>query len=159
VRTPHHGPTKANGGKLGLRPVGEDQYELVHPPCVEERLLDLEEGLEAWQAGAVDEAREALRFALEGCGDNLRVHVALGRIALQEDHDARLARGHLGYAFELAMRAITTTFTGVLPPELDANRPFYEAIEGLMACLEQLGRGQERAELAALRDRLSGATR
>ena len=82
-------------------PDNPDAFDLVHPRCVEETELDYAEGIELWKAGEPEEARDALRFALEGCHDNLWVHVALGRIALQEFKDPNLARGHFGYAVEL----------------------------------------------------------
>jgi hypothetical protein len=43
---------------------------LVHPRCVEETELDYEEGLELRKAGDPEGARDALRYALEGCHDN-----------------------------------------------------------------------------------------
>ncbi len=96
-------PRKAGG--LNLRHLGGDEYELIHPRCVEEMELDYAEGIELLQAGDVEAARDALRYALQGCGDNLYVHVALGRIALEEFREPALARGHYGYAYELAERA------------------------------------------------------
>src|SRR3954447_330196 len=79
-------PAKKRGG-LGLKRIGGPDFELVHPRCVAEMELDYEEGMELWREGDVEAARDALRFALQGCGDNLWVHVALGRIALQEFND------------------------------------------------------------------------
>ena len=67
--------------------------------------LDYEEGIELRKAGDSEAARDALRFALQGCGDNIWVHVALGKIALDDFKDPTLARGHFGYAFELAEQA------------------------------------------------------
>jgi tetratricopeptide (TPR) repeat protein len=124
-------------------------YELVHPRCVEEARLDYEEGLELWRAGDPEEARDALRYALQACGDNLWVHVALGRIALEEFKDPALARGHFGYAVELVKRSISETFTGRLPRDRDMNRPFFEAVDGLVACLRALGRPGDADGLAA----------
>ncbi|MFO0954080.1 MAG: hypothetical protein U0835_23585 [Isosphaeraceae bacterium] len=100
-------------------------------------------------------ARDALRYALQGCGDNLWVHVALGRIALDEFKDPSLARGHFGYALELAQRAIPPGFGGRLPRDRDANRPFFEAIVGLSRCYEALGKPSEAASLRQLSDRLA----
>ena len=117
--------------------------------------LDYVEGIEIRGAGDPEGARDALRYALQGCGDNLWVHVALGRIALEDFRDPGLARGHFGYAFELAQRALPPQFGGRLPRDRDANRPFYEAIEGLATCYEALGSPQEAAPLLALRDRLA----
>ncbi len=78
--------------------------------------LDYEEGIEFWKAGDTEAARDALRYALQGCGDNLWVHVALGRIALQDDNDPTLARGHFGYAYELAERPAAGLLGSTAPP-------------------------------------------
>lgn len=118
--------------------------------------LDYAEGIEIWQAGDPEGARDALRYALQGCGDNLWVHVALGRIALEDFNDPSLARGHFGYAFELAQRAFPPGFTGRLPRDRFANRPFFEALEGLTACYEALGNAPEVASLRGLARQLSG---
>ena len=131
------GPAKRFGG-MGLRPLAGDDFVLRHPKCVDEMEPDYEEGMELWRAGEPEDARDALRYALEGCGDNLWVHVGLGQIALQEFNDPSLARGHFGYAFELVRQAIPPHFTGRIPPEHPLNRPMYEAIDGLIACHEAL---------------------
>jgi hypothetical protein len=151
-------PARKRGG-LGLDRLGGPDFELVHPRCVGEMELDYEEGIALWREGDVESARDALRFALQGCGDNLWVHVALGRIALQEFKDPTLARGHFGYAFELAQRALPPGFSGRLPRHRLANRPFYEAIEGLTACYDVLGKSAEAAGLRDLERRLSGGDR
>jgi len=151
-------PARKRGG-LGLNRLGGADFELVHPRCVREMELDYEEGIAFWREGDVEAARDALRFALQGCGDNLWVHVALGRIALQEFNDPSLARGHFGYAFELAQRALPPGFSGRLPPQRLANRPFYDAIDGLVSCYDALGKPAEAAGLRDLGRRLSGEDR
>jgi tetratricopeptide (TPR) repeat protein len=133
-----------------------NDFELVHPRCVLQMRPDYEEGLELWKAGDTEAARDALRYALEGCGDNLWIHVALGQIALQEFRDPTLARGHFGYAFELVERALPRGFKGRLPRNLPANRPFYEAAEGLAACYEALGQPAEAAKVRAQATALHG---
>jgi hypothetical protein len=150
-------PPRPRSGGLGLRRDAGGAFELVHPRCVEERREDYEEGLAIWRAGEPDEAREVLLFALEGCSDNLRVHVALGRIALEAQHDPVLARGHFGYAFELARAVLPPDFTGPLPADRPANRPLYDAIAGLCACLDALGQPGEAVPLRRLADRWRGA--
>jgi hypothetical protein len=117
--------------------------------------LDYEEGVELWRAGDTEAARDALRYALQGCGDNLWVHVALGRIALDDFRDPHLARGHFGYAFELAQRALPPGFAGRLVRDRPANRPFYEAVEGLSACYEATGKPGEAASLRKLAAKLA----
>ncbi len=147
-------PRKAGG--LNLRRLAGNDFELTHPSCVHEMELDYAEGIEIWEAGDPEGARDALRYALQGCGDNLWVHVALGRIALEDFNDPALARGHFGYAFELAQRAIPLGFNGRMPGDRDANRPFFEAIDGLATCYEALGKPEESRPLRALADRLLG---
>jgi len=135
--------------------LGGENFELSQPRGVEEAELDYAEGIELWKAGDPESARDALRYALSAYHDNIWVHVALGQIALLEFGDPSLARGHFGYAFELVERALPRRFSGRLPRDRPSNRPFYEAIDGLVKCLEALGRHGDCASLRALRDRLS----
>jgi len=153
------GPSKPRRG-LGIHRLAGagDEYELVHPRCVKEREPDYAEGLEMMEAGDPEGARDALRYALQGCGDNLWIHVALGKIALFEFNDASLARGHFGYAFELAQRALPPGFAGRLPKHLPANRPLYDAIDGLAACYEALGEPAQSGRLRAQAARWSSGT-
>jgi hypothetical protein len=118
--------------------------------------LDYEEGIELRKAGDPEAARDALRYALQGCGDNLWVHVALGRIALDDFKDPKLARGHFGYAFELAQRALPPGFRGRLPSHRLANRPFFDAIDGLAQCYDALGKRGEASSLRTLGRTLAG---
>ncbi len=151
------GGSAAGPGPIRLAQVEgtPDAFELVHPRCVHETELDYQEGVELWKAGDPEEARDALRYALQGCHDNLWVHVALGRIALEEFRDPSLARGHFGYAVDLAREAFRPDFRGRLPADRAANRPFYDALEGLIRCLRALGETSEAENLRALADRLS----
>jgi hypothetical protein len=123
---------------------------------VRETELDYEDGIELWKAGDPEGARDALRYALAACRDNVWIHTALGRIALEEFRDPTLARGHFGYAVELGRRALPPQFAGVLAVDRPNNRPFYDALDGLIRSLEALGQGGESRALRALRDRLSG---
>lgn len=123
---------------------------------MEERQEDFEEGLALWKEGEPEDARDALRFALDGCGDNLWVHVALGRLALDEFKDPTLARGHFGYALSLAQQAIPQDLDGALSPERPANVPLYDAIAGLIACCKALSQPDEVDHLTRLRTALSG---
>jgi hypothetical protein len=152
-RPPHAG----RPGSIGLRPLDSGDFELVHPRCVEHRRDDYEEGIAIWRAGEPEEARDALRYALEGCGDNLWIHAALGRIALEAFRDPTLARGHFGYAVELVQKALPRDFAGRLPPDRPANRPFYDALDGLIACCQAVGQAAEAAELRRLAAALSGS--
>lgn len=150
-------PRKAGG--LSLRRVGGDDFELIHPRCVAEMELDYAEGIELLEAGDPESARDALRYALQGCGDNIWVHVALGRIALDEFKDPTLARGHYGYAFELAQKAMPADFRGRLPKSRPSNAPLHDAIDGLVRCYEALGQEDEAGPLKALVARWGGRPR
>jgi hypothetical protein len=156
---PRGGPRSAgprpSQGPIGLARIDGESFELVHPRGVKDAELDYEEGLEIWKAGDPEAARDALRYALSACHDNLWAHVALGQIALLEFRDPGLARGHFGYAFELGNRALPREFTGRLPRDRPNNRPFYEAIDGLIRSLEALGRHVDCESLKALGARLS----
>jgi hypothetical protein len=144
--------------KIGISRINDtDDFELVHPRCVLQRRGDFEDGIELWKAGDPEGARDALRFALEGCGDNLWVHVALGKIALESFKDAELARGHFGYAFELVDRAIPKNFRGRIPRKLPGNRPFFDAVDGLAACYEALGQNKLSNEVRSRGRALGGA--
>ncbi len=150
------GGARSGPGPIGLNRIGGgDDFELVHPRCVKETELDFEEGLELWKAGDPESARDALRYALSACHENIWAHVALGQIALVEFRDPALARGHFGYAFDLAHRALPPGFRGRLPRERPSNRPFFEAIDGLAQSLEALGRNDDAKSLRALGSRLS----
>ncbi len=153
---PRPGDARKKPGPIRLRPVGGDDFELDHPPCVHESELDFQEGIELWKAGDPESARDALRFALSACRDNIWTHVALGQIALAEFHDPALARGHFGYAFDLAYRALPPGFKGRMPRERHNNRPFFDAIDGLVKSMEGLGLHEESKPLRALGSRLSG---
>ncbi len=156
---PRPSAARPGPGPISLTRIGGDDFELVHPRGVKETELDYEEGIELWKAGDPESARDALRYALSACHDNIWVHVALGQIALVEFRDPALARGHFGYAFELARRALPQGFKGRLPRDRPNNRPFYEAIDGLAQCLEALGGHADSKDLRALRARLaSGPT-
>lgn len=150
------GEKSTRPGSIGLTRIGGDDFELVHPRAVKETELDYEEGIELWKAGDPESARDALRYALSACHDNLWAHVALGQIALVEFRDPGLARGHFGYAFELAHRALPQGFRGRLPRDRPNNRPFYEAIDGLAESLDALGRPGDSKSLRALGARLAG---
>ncbi len=146
---------QAQPSSIALASLGGNRFALKHPPCVRERWEDYLEGLEAMRMGAVEEAQEVFRFALEGCGDNLFIHAELGKIALGVDGNPKLARAHFGYVVELAMRAVTPGT--ILPPEHPDNAPLYEAIDGLIELYTRQQNHQDLRELDALRVRLKPA--
>ncbi len=154
-RPPGQVPTPPRrAGGINVRRLGGDDFELVHPGCVREMELDYVEGLEIREAGDPEGARDALRYALQGCGDNLWVHVALGMIALEDFKDPKLGRAHFGYAFELAQKAFPPDFQGRLPRNRVVNQPYFDAIEGLARCYEAVGQHPEAAPLRELVKRL-----
>jgi len=146
----------SSAGPIGLAGVegNPDAFELVHPPCVEEMEPDFHEGMELWKAGDPEEARDALRYTLQACPANLWVHVALGRIALEDFQDPILARGHFGYAVELARKVLPAAFSGRLPRDRPANTPFHEAVEGLIRCFRAQRMPREADSLRAFAERL-----
>ena len=153
-------PASPTGGRgpIRVRRIGGENFELIHPRGALEAELDYEEGIELWKAGDPESARDALRYALSAYHDNIWIHVALGQIALDEFHDPALARGHFGYAFELAHRALPQGFKGRLPRDRPSNRPFFEAIDGLIQSYEALGRQPDVESLKALASRLSSGS-
>jgi len=155
------GGSRGRGGSIGLaRVLGtEDEFELVHPRCVRELEPDLLEAIELWKLGEAEDARDALRLILGECPENLAVHVALGRIALEEFGDPQLARGHFGYAVELGRGALPGGFRGRLPRERPANAPLHEALEGLTRCLRRLGLSGEADGVERLRRLLAEGPR
>jgi len=93
-------------------------------------------------AGEIDAAVDELRWLLSECNGMLEAHKLLGEIALA-DGDLPLARGHLGLAYELGLKAFPKTgLPGLLPYARPANRAFFEAGKGLAACLDQSGESE-----------------
>jgi tetratricopeptide (TPR) repeat protein len=122
------------------RKVGEKAWELVHPRCALERAEDLEEVQLMLDAGEKEIALDELRWLLNGCSDFVAAHRLLGELALA-DGDLRLARGHFGYAYEIALSAVPPRgLDGPLPYRLPANQAFFEAAKGLAWCLHGLGK-------------------
>jgi len=116
------------------------QWEIVQPRCARKRRDDIAEVEAMVEAGEVEIARDELVWLLSECPDFLEAHVHLGLIALEE-HDAKLARGHFGRAYELCLKALEAAGSPrPLPYELAGNKPFYEAAKGLVHCLLDTGR-------------------
>jgi len=122
-------------------------WELVHPRCARTRREDIEEVEAMVEAGETEIAHDELVWLLSECPDFLEAHVQLGLIAL-EDGDPKLARGHFGRAYELAIRALDAAGSPApLPYELDGNKAFFQAAKGLVHCLVELGRRRAAAEV------------
>ncbi len=127
--------------RVGVRRVAQVQaWELLHPRCALERQLDLEEVRQMIQAGEEDLAREELLWLLEECPDMIAAHALLGQMALRNG-DYSLARGHLGHAFRLGLRALKRAGDPIpVPYRLEANREFLESGRDLAVCLEAMGK-------------------
>ncbi|HID76377.1 MAG TPA: hypothetical protein EYP56_10320 [Planctomycetaceae bacterium] len=134
--------------KIKARRAARGEYELVHPPCVQQRALDMEEVRAVLEAGEVDVAEDELRWLLDGCSMFLEAHQLLGRLALARG-DVELAHAHLRRAWDLGMAALSRSFSGRLPYARRANRPFLEAGRELVRCL--LARGDRDAALEVAR--------
>lgn len=93
-------------------------------------------------AGEFDVARDELRWLLEDCSDFVEAHKLLGEIALSEE-DYRLARGHLGYAYDICIAALPGKLSGGLPAAHPANEAFFQCGKGLVFCLFQLGKQKQ----------------
>ena len=143
---PRSRKTKRHRYRVTVRRVAQEQaWELVHPRCAKERELDLEEARRMIQAGEEELARDELLWLLEECPDMIAAHALLGQMALRQGN-LPLARGHLGHAFRLGMRALQRAGNPIpVPYRLVENRPFLESGRDLAVCLEQMGK----AELAA----------
>jgi hypothetical protein len=125
--------------QVSVRRVGAGpQWELVHPPCANDRALDLDEVRDMIDAGETQIAIDELRWLLDDCHEFLAAHRLLGELALADD-DLKLARGHFGIAFHLGATAAKKA-KGTLPYSREANRDFLESGKGLAWCLKQLGK-------------------
>jgi tetratricopeptide (TPR) repeat protein len=133
-------PERRRRDALGVRPVTgrPGKFELDYPPCVRQRKEDMEEVRAMLDAGEIDVAVDELLWLLSGCDALLEAHKLLGEIALA-DGDLQLARGHLGYAYELGLKALGEGGGKRLPYARPANQPFFEAGKGLAWCLKQQG--------------------
>lgn len=150
---PPRRPAAAPGGRrrpaLALRATDRpNEFELVHPACARERAEDLEEVHQMIDGGELDIAIDELRWLLSGCPELLEAHQLLGELALAEG-DARLARGHFGFAYDLGRTALPSeNWQGTLPFRLPGNRSFLTAAKGLALCLHEIGEPERAREVA-----------
>jgi len=138
-------------GGLSVRRSSDGQsWILVHPRCVRDRAEDLEEVRLMIDVGETEIARDELRWLLSGCPEFIAAHVLLGELALAEG-DLPLARGHYGAGFQLGLQ--TWRRAGMPKPlsySQPANRPFFEAGNGLISCLVKLGKRPLAAEIVEI---------
>jgi hypothetical protein len=125
---------------VGVRQVsGQNTWELTHPRCARDRAEDLEEVQAMIEGGESEIAIDELRWLLNGCADFIEAHCLSGTLALSEDSDVPLARGHFGHAYHLGLRALQAAKNPVpVPYQRKANQPFFEAGKGLAWCLNEL---------------------
>lgn len=101
------------------------------------------------EASENDIALDELRWLLSGCSEFLAAHVLLGELA-RAMNDIPLARGHYGAGYQLGLQALRRA--GMPKPVLyaqPANKPFFEAGQGLAWSLETLGKPQMAEEVVA----------
>lgn len=146
-------PGKAAGraphaSALTAVPAGNGQWRLVHPRCAQDRAEDIANVEQMLDAGEVEIATDELRWLLEGCTELVKAHRLLGEIAMA-DGDLKLARGHLGYAYRVGLKAIERSrMDGTLPYMLAENRDLHEAAKGLAWCLRKLGKRRMASDVA-----------
>jgi hypothetical protein len=130
---------KPGAGKVTAIPTDEGSWELREPRCAKARCEDLEEVDAMIAAGENEIAQDELRWLLSECRDFLGAHKRLGDLALAAG-DARLARGHFGYAYQIGIQAIDSVGAKSLPFARLANQAFFEAGRGLVESLMKLGK-------------------
>lgn len=126
-------------GSLGLRRLGQNEWAFVPPDCAIERQMDLEEAQHMQEMGEEEIARDELLYLVADCHGFLTAHNQLGELALAASN-VRLARGHFGYAYENALRALPPRFRGRLSAQHEGNAPFFAAGHNLARCLVALGK-------------------
>jgi hypothetical protein len=124
-------------------------WELVHPPCVQERADDLAEVHAMLTAGEIDIARDELLWLLEGCRDFVEAHKLLAELAVAEN-DLSLARAHFGFAYQIGSDSLPPAgLDAPLSYSLPANQPFLESAKGLAWCLVELEKPDQAREVLA----------
>jgi hypothetical protein len=141
-RKPQRRRQSSSPSGLGVRKTTDGRsWVLVHPRCARDRAEDLEEVRAMIDAGELEVAIDELRWLLADCGEFIAAHVMLGELATMAG-DVPLARGHYGAGYQLGLQTLRRA---KMPKPLlysqPANRAFFEAGQGLIASLENLGKG------------------
>ena len=148
------GPSRRGG--LGLKRLGGDDFVLVHPNASARWSSITRKGSSSGRPATPRPPATPSGSPSRGAATTSGSTSPSAGSRWTTSATRRLARGHFGYAFELAERAMPGDFAGRLPREHPSNRPLYDAVDGLIACHEALGA----AELAGeLRRRLAGWSR
>jgi hypothetical protein len=121
---------------------------LAHPRCARDRAEDIEEVRAMIEGEEYEIASDELRWLLSGCAEFVEAHLLAGHIAINDSGDLPLARGHLGYAWQLGLQAWRRAGRpqGV-PVDHPANRPWFEAGFALAWCLEKMGKSSLATEV------------
>ena len=124
-------------------------WVLVHPRGARDRAEDLEEVRLMIDSGEHDIAIDELRWLLSDCAEFIAAHAMLGELAA-EAGDWPLARGHYGAGYQLGLQTLRRA---KMPKPLlysqPANRPFFEAGQGLIGALEKQGQGTMANEIVS----------
>lgn len=119
----------------------QQSWEVVHPRCARNRTEDIEEVESMIAAGEFDVATDELRWLLNDCSDFIDAHRLLGELAIEKE-DWPLARGHLGYCYDIAVAAMNSAKDkGPLSNVLPANAGLLSAtfsFAGVLCRLDKL---------------------
>ncbi len=134
---PRHKPSP---NKLSVqRSASGNDWVISHPRAVRDCAEDLEEVHAMIAAGEGDVAIDELRWLLGTCHDMIEAHFLLGKLAVEEDNDIVLGRGHFGTGYQLGLQAWRRANRPTPMPALHpANRYFFDAGRGLAWCLHEL---------------------
>jgi hypothetical protein len=130
----------ANPVRLQLKRLDGNRFAFQPPVCAVDRKEDLDEVHQMINGGELEIARDELLYLVGDCRAFLEAHNLLGELALEEN-DLAVARGHFGFAYEIGLDSLPKGFRGILPANIDYNRPFFLAGRGLARCL--IARGQK----------------
>lgn len=100
------------------------------------------------EAGEGEIAIDELRWLLGTCHDMIEAHFLLGKLAVEEQNDLSLGRGHFGTGFQLGLHAWRRAGKPTPMPALHpANRCFFDSGRGLAWCLHELGKSDMAREV------------
>lgn len=135
---------------MSLRKSPAGEWLLAHPRCVRDRAEDIEEVREMFEAEEYDIARDELRWLLSGCAEFVEAHLLAGQIAIAAANDLPLARGHLGYAWQLGIKAWRREGgPRNVPYDHPANQSWFDSGAALAWCLEKMGKSRMADEVVA----------
>jgi hypothetical protein len=121
----------------------------VHPRCARDTAEDVEEVRLMIDSGELEIAQDELRWLLSDCAENIAGHALLGQVAAATG-DFPLARAHFGAGYQLGLQTLRRA---KMPKPIlysqPANRPFFEAGQGLIGSLEKLGKSAMANEVVA----------